>query len=435
MNRSTRRDFLRRLGLTAAALPFLGGIPSLAAASGTAARRIVFLFSPNGIVPSAFWPDRAGAAYDLKPILAPLAAHRGRMTVIRGLCNRVRGDGDGHMRGIGCLLTGIELFPGSVQGGSDTPAGWAKGPSIDQAIRAHLQASGATRTPLGSLELGFGVPRQANVWNRWVYAGANQPLSPFNHPRDTFRHLYGGMKGKEDLVSVLDEARGDLATLARRLPAEDRATLDRHAEGLRALERQMAARASIRPLAVPSPPPIGLGGDNDDLPEIARLQADLLVSAFANDLARVASFQMTYSVSDVRPTWLGIPEGHHSLSHDPDLNKGSQEKLTRIDAWFAAQVAGLADRLAAAPDPSGHGSLLDSTTLIWTNELGKGNSHTHEDIPFVVVGAPLPGIPQGHSLRLAKTPHNRLLLNAANAFGMSLRSFGNPALCKDGPLG
>jgi hypothetical protein len=35
---------------------------------------------------------------------------------------------------MGCLLTGTELFPGNIQGGSDTPAGWASGISIDQEI-------------------------------------------------------------------------------------------------------------------------------------------------------------------------------------------------------------------------------------------------------------------------------------------------------------
>ena len=44
------------------------------------------------------------------------------------------------MRGIGCLLTGVELFPGDVQGGSDTPAGWSMGISIDQHLKNKLQA-------------------------------------------------------------------------------------------------------------------------------------------------------------------------------------------------------------------------------------------------------------------------------------------------------
>ena len=59
--------------------------------------------------------------------------------MLHGVCDRVRGDGDAHMRGIGCLLTGIELYPGNIQGGSDTPAGWAKGHSVDQEIRNFLQ--------------------------------------------------------------------------------------------------------------------------------------------------------------------------------------------------------------------------------------------------------------------------------------------------------
>ena len=30
----------------------------------------------------------------------------------------------------------------------------------------------------------------------------------------------------------------------------------------------------------------------------------------------------------------GIEEGHHSLSHDPDLNEPTQEKLIKINVWF-----------------------------------------------------------------------------------------------------
>jgi len=31
--------------------------------------------------------------------------------------------------------------------------------------------------------------------------------------------------------------------------------------------------------------------------------------------------------------------------------------------------------------------MLDHTTIVWTNELGEGNSHTLNNIPFVLVGA------------------------------------------------
>ncbi len=89
----------------------------------------------------------------------PLEPFRNRTLVLHGVCDKVRGDGDNHMRGIGCLLTGIELFPGNVLGGcSEHPAGWSRGASIDQEIKNFLQSRPETRTRFGSLE--FVVLRQ-----------------------------------------------------------------------------------------------------------------------------------------------------------------------------------------------------------------------------------------------------------------------------------
>ena len=50
-----RRDFLRDLGLSAAALPFVAGLPSLQAAETVARRqRLIIIFSPNGTLPPHF---------------------------------------------------------------------------------------------------------------------------------------------------------------------------------------------------------------------------------------------------------------------------------------------------------------------------------------------------------------------------------------------
>ena len=131
--------------------------------------------------------------------------------------------------------------------------------------------------------------------------------------------------------------------------------------------------------------------------------------------------------------WLGIEEGHHSLSHDPDGNQASQEKLRKINTWFCEQLAYLAKRLAETPEPGGQGTMLDNTTILWTNELGKGNSHTLDDIPFVLVGGGL-DFKMGRALRLPKVPHNRLLLSLAHGFGHRIRTFGNRDFCGAGPL-
>ena len=82
---------------------------------------------------------KKATTFTLKESLTPLEPFKDRTLILHGVCDHVRGDGDNHMRGIGCLLTGIELFPGNIQGGSDTPAGWASGISIDQEIKNFLQ--------------------------------------------------------------------------------------------------------------------------------------------------------------------------------------------------------------------------------------------------------------------------------------------------------
>ncbi len=177
----TRRQFIRDLGLSAAAIPFVLNLPGMAFANQQKRKqRIIFMFSPNGVVRKNFWPDELGSQFTLKEILAPLKPYQDKLLVLNGLCDKLRGDGDSHMRGMGCLLTGIELFPGNIQGGSDTPAGWAKGISIDQEIKNFLQKDEATRTRFGSLEFGVMVPDRADTWTRWSYAGANKPITPID---------------------------------------------------------------------------------------------------------------------------------------------------------------------------------------------------------------------------------------------------------------
>ena len=430
-----RRDFLRRLGLTAAALPLLGGLATLGAAepAGGPRSRVIFVFSPNGVVPPAFWPDEEGANFTLKPILKPLEPFKGKMLTLKGVNNRVRGDGDSHMRGMSCLLTGIELFPGNIMGGGGAPAGWASGPSVDQVIRTHLQGNAATKTRHGSLEIGVAVGNRADPWTRWSYAGANQPVAPISSPYELFDKLYGSMKEGENLGSVLDGLKDDLAKVATAVDKGDRGLLDQHTTALRELERGLQESRAQSALKVPHPPEAGVPLDNDSIPQITRLQTELLISAFQNDLARVSTFQFTNSVGGARMKWIGIEEGHHALSHDPDLNKGSVEKLTKINTWFAEQIAFLAKRLQETPEPDGNGNMLDHTTIVWTNELGKGNSHTHEDIPWVLIGGGL-GFKAGRALKFNKTPHNRLLMAIAQGFGHPMKTFGNPSLCEEGAL-
>lgn len=77
--------------------------------------------------------------------------------------------------------------------------------------------------------------------------------------------------------------------------------------------------------------------------------------------------------------------------------------------------------------------MLDNTTIVWTNELGKGNSHTRRNIPFVLVGGGV-GFKMGQAVDFGGTPHNRFLMTLCQAMGHPVDSFGNPDFCGDGVL-
>ena len=281
-NHRTRRQFIRDLGLSAAALPFILNLPSVGfAQTQRRKQRLIIMFSPNGIVPSTFWPDEVGEEFCLKESLYPLERFKDRTLILKGVSNGIRGDGDGHMRGIGCLLTGTELFPGNIQGGSDTPAGWASGISIDQEIRNFLQADPATRTRFGSLEFGVMVPDKADTWTRMSYAGPNKPLAPIDDPYQMFDKLYGRVADRESLKSVLDDLQEDMSRLSTTLSTEDRRLLEEHTQFVRDMERELqdAEKADVGH-AVPELEP-GIDQDNDNMPRISKMQIDLLVNSFA----------------------------------------------------------------------------------------------------------------------------------------------------------
>ena len=428
----SRREFAKSLGIASASVPFLLNLGSVVRANSQATKqRLIVVFSPNGVIPPNFWPDEEGENFSLKRIMAPLEPFKNRLLTLHGVSDKIRGDGDSHMRGMGCLLTGIELYPGNIQGGSDTPAGWASGISIDQEIKNYLQSKPETQTRFGSLEFGVGVPSRADTWTRMVYAGPNRPIAPIDQPQAMFNKLYGQRKDQETVRSILDDLQADLAKLRSKVSQEDRRLLDEHEALVREFEKQLTPVSTESHIV----PEIDskVEDSNDNIPTLTRQQMDLMLHAIQADFARIFTFQFTNSVGQAKMRWLGIEEDHHGLSHEPDSNEQAVEKLTKINIWYCEQIAYLAQKLADTPEPGGNGSLLDNTTILWTNELGKGNSHTLENIPFVLIGGGL-GFRTGRSLKYKSTPHNRLLMSLAHGFGHQIGRFGNENYCNEGPL-
>src|SRR5262249_43983040 len=144
--------------------------------------------------------------------------------------------------------------------------------------------------------------------------------------------------------------------------------------------------------------------------------------------------QWSRSVSQTRFSWLNITEGHHDLSHRPDDDAAAVDKLTRINTWYAQQLAGLIARLQATPDGA-RGTVFRQTPNLGCNELAKGNAHGRVGAPYVLAGSAGGALLTGRYLAYdgQSVPHNNLLVSILNAMGVPDRTFGKPDWCT-GPL-
>lgn len=429
-----RRRFLQ--GSAAAVMTsFIPGISSAepVAVDPTVKKRLIIMFSPNGMVTNGFWPEQEGVDFEMTPVLKPLEELREQMLVVRGICNKIRGDGDRHMRGMSCLLTSNELFPGNIQGGSHNPAGWAKGISIDQEIRNFLQSDPSTKTRFGSLEFGVRVPDEANPWTRMVYAGPNQPVAPVSNPYHMFEKMYGEKKGRENLLSVLGFVEDDLNRFGSKADRRQNNIINSHRNYVQQMKTDLNSTDAFQLNLDPVKLPDNVGNTNDNMPELAKMQMDLLVNGFANDLCRIVTLQFSRSVGNDKMGWLDVNEGHHALSHNPDNDEVTQEKLVRINTWYCQQLAYLAKKLKDTKEPGTDRSMLDNTLILWTNELGHGNSHSLQNLPMVMVGGGF-GFDMGRYVQVKRVSTDRLWMSIAHAMGHKIESFGKPNLSKGGAL-
>jgi hypothetical protein len=69
--------------------------------------------------------------------------------------------------------------------------------------------------------------------------------------------------------------------------------------------------------------------------------------------------------------------------------------------------------------------MLDNSIVVWGSELGKGNSHSFEKVPFVVAGGAGGKLTGGRYLQFDDVEHNRLLVSVAQLMGVGMDKFGS----------
>jgi hypothetical protein len=161
-----------------------------------------------------------------------------------------------------------------------------------------------------------------------------------------------------------------------------------------------------------------------DYAQYAKLMMDLLVVAWQLDMTRVGSFMLGRDGSNRAYPEIGIPDGHHSISHHQG-DPAKVEKLIKIDELHISMFAYLLNKLKETPD--GDGSLLDHSLILFGSSLSESNIHTHDDLPIVLAGTAGGRIKGNrHLVYPRETPLNNLFLNMLDAADIpQVQGFGD----------
>ena len=149
---------------------------------------------------------------------------------------------------------------------------------------------------------------------------------------------------------------------------------------------------------------------------------DMQVLAYQADLTRVITFMIGHETSQRACPEIGVPDGHHPLSH----HAGDREKIQRlikVNVYHAQMFAYYLSRLSATRD--GDGSLLDHVTLLYGSGMSDGNRHNHHDLPTLLVGGTRRQVGGRHIRYDAGTPVTNLFLTLLDKLGVPTETFGD----------
>lgn len=428
--RTSRRDFLGKLGIAAAATPFIPILNREAEAQGILPR-LLLVFTGCGSVPPQFWPTggETDFTFGAGSITEPLAPFRNKLIFPKNM-RRPRNGPGGHESAMVVLWTCSTRNPGAPFGG------YSKGPSIDQIIANDIPQSGAFK----SLEFGVqhdGPGANPRLLTVMCYAGSDMPIQPESSPYRMFDRLMLGSGGgptgirPEDLEktraqrkSVIDLVRDQLRSLNTKIDRDDRIKVEQHVEGLSSIEKRLLAPTDPGPIGPGMPsaprtcgaPTMKMGIDlraNASFPELLAIQNSLAVAALACGRTRVASLQWSRAFSQVSHTWVGVNTQHHTLSHNTSAD--SQRQKHAIERWYFQRMAELLQSMDSINE--GAGTLLDNTMLVYANELAEGAPHSVAPAITMVAGRGAGKLKTGRFLDLPTYDFSQLLVTAAHVMG------------------
>lgn len=405
-----RRTVLRGAGVSMA-LPWLSAMAPARAAEGTERppQRFVAMTLGLGLVGDNLNPLESGKDYQPSLYLRPLQDLRDRFTVVSGSSHP--GVTGGH-RAEASLLTANPV--GSTGKAKNTI-------SLDQLMAKHLGQ--ATRFP--SLVLSNGGSNSPS------YTDSGSMIPAESSPGRLFRQLFIDETPAERAAmrrslaqgrGIMDLVGEDARRLARTLGKGDVDRLEAYYTSVRDLEQRLAANQdwADRPKPkVDAKRPVDISNANDFVGR-QRLMSDVVRLALQTDSTRFISYHLGGSGGVVPLP--GVLEGYHALSHHGQ----DQDKLTQLAIVEGEIIASWGQFLRdLAETPDGDRSLLDSTSVLLTSNLGNGSNHSNTNMPVLLGGS---GFRHGQHLAFDKKnnyPLTNLYVSLLQRVGMETDRFAS----------
>jgi hypothetical protein len=423
-----RRTLLKGLGVSLA-LPLLDSmIPAATVFGQTAAAakrtRLGCIYFPHGVI-SEKWKPATEGAFELTPILEPLAAFKDRFNVISNLRHAMAygsGATANHNRAAASFLSGAFAKTGAQP---------YLGITVDQVAAKKIGQD----TPLPSIELmieessvNCGDGLSCSYRDTISWQGPMSPLPMQNNPQVVFERLFGdGNTGdqrkdrRQQSLSLLDSVLGEASALQRKLPAGDRTRLDQYLTDVREVERriQKAGEQLSEDIEVPAAPT----GVPKDIEEHIKLMFDLQVLAWQADITRVSTLLMAKELSNATYPKSNIRDAFHTLSHHSNI-QDNKDRFATLNRYHSGLLAHFLGKLKATPD--GDGTLLDHSMVLWGSGLGDGNQHDHTDLPIILAGGASGKLKGARHITNAKdTPMANLLLAMLDMLDVPTDHFGD----------
>ncbi len=416
---------------------------------GERAQRLIVFYFPDGIVgasqsgePSWWHAYSEGGGVGLPAQLASLEPYKNRCVFFRGL-SMGGTDAGSHPGGARKLLTGVD-------GGN--------GMSIDRYLASTV---GADR-PYRHINLGAMANHNGASGDKHIsYPSAGVSAPPEDNPAAAFSNLFGDVqpgtgggtgepsaKARRRLTAI-DFAKGDLERLRSDLDDREQAKLSLHLEAFREVELRLGGMGGGGGSTGTdcSMPYVNLDGVDQGLlydparfPAILRAQTDVMVQAMACGLSRVGVIQGSHHTSELIMSRFegtemydpGFDMRSHQASHygaSHDLGHREFRDYVAQRTWWAEQFSYLLQELDARPE--GDGSMLDHSLVLLCSEVSDGNTHSHDDMPFILAGGGGGTIRTGQLWQSGYHRHGDMLAALAHAMGEPVGGWGQNS---GGPL-